>query len=83
MRRLEDLRHSRHEVRDVRALVSLHHRIHDHEGDWTAPAVRAVLVDTGERLDELVVLSRANASARALLSASSFAAASAASPDRR
>lgn len=62
--RLDRLRHTRHEVRDVRALVALHHRLQEPSTVWDPPAVRAMVVDASDLLDDLVVLTRANAGAR-------------------
>lgn len=59
------LRHARHEVRDVVALVAAHHRVHDVDAPWTPAATRAVLADVDGAVDDLVALSFADAAARA------------------
>ena len=58
------MRHANDDTRDIRALVALHHRVHDHEGPWRPNDVRSLLDDAGELIDRLVELSAADARAR-------------------
>ena len=61
--RLRELRHATDDIDSVCTLIALHHRLDQAGEDWTAPAVRRVLLDAGELIEQLVVLSRAHASA--------------------
>ena len=58
------LRHANDDTRDIRALVALHHRVHDHDGPWRPSDVRSLLDDAGDLIDRLVELSAADARAR-------------------
>jgi poly(A) polymerase len=62
--RLRGLRHAEHDVRDANRVIGMHHRIHAHAGAWSAGDVRRVVADSGDTLEHLVALSRANAIAR-------------------
>ncbi len=62
--RLRGLRHAERDVRDAQRIIAMHHRIHAHQGEWSAAEVRRVIADGGSTLDRLVALSAANASAR-------------------
>jgi len=58
------LRHANDDIRHVRTLIGLHHRIHDHDAVWGPSEVRALLAEAGPMIDTLVALSDANAGAR-------------------
>jgi poly(A) polymerase len=62
--RLRELRHAGDDTRAIVRLVALHHRLDDHPGGWSAPAVRRLLVDAGPYLEDLLTLVSANVDAR-------------------
>ena len=62
--RLRDLHFATDDLRSIHTLIALHHRLDHPVDDWAAPAVRRVLLDAGDLIEPLVLLSRANASAR-------------------
>jgi poly(A) polymerase len=63
-RRLEALRYSRRQVRDVSELVFLHMRPHTYKMGWTDSAVRRYVRDAGDLLDALNDLVRSDVTTR-------------------
>lgn len=63
-RRMEALRYSRRQVRDVAELVYLHMRPHTYKMGWTDSAVRRYVRDAGELLEDLNDLVRSDVTTR-------------------
>ncbi len=62
--RLQALRYSNDDVDAITDLVALHLRFHGYEAGWTDSAVRRYVVDAGEQLAELNVLTRCDCTTR-------------------
>lgn len=56
----ERLRFSKAQASRVTALVRLHHRLYHYAPDWTDAAVRRAVHELGERLDDALLLARAD-----------------------
>ena len=63
-RRLEALRYSRKQIRDVSELVFLHMRPHTYKMGWSDSAVRRYVRDAGEQLEALNDLVRSDVTTR-------------------
>ncbi len=62
--RMQALRYSNDDVRDVSELVDLHLRFHTYKMGWTDSAVRRYVRDAGDLLTELNVLTRCDCTTR-------------------
>jgi poly(A) polymerase len=62
--RMQALRYSNDDVRDVSELVDLHLRFHTYKMGWTDSAVRRYVRDAGDLVTELNVLTRCDCTTR-------------------
>jgi len=62
--RMQSLKYSNDDIRDVSELVDLHLRFHTYKMGWTDSAVRRYVRDAGELLTELNVLTRCDCTTR-------------------
>jgi len=62
--RMQALRYSKDDIKDVTKLVRLHLRFHTYQMGWTDSAVRRFVRDAGDLRDELIELTRCDCTTR-------------------